>query len=402
VLAVERPVPERVAQPESLPAFTYGGLATRVVMRAGAVDDLAQELDMAGITRAMLVCGPRTARSQLMPRIRERIGDRLVAMFDDVTQHADVAAVEHAAARASGARIDGLLAVGGGSASDSAKAIAIVLAEGGPLARHANLFTPPDRYVQRTLPHPKLPLIVVPTTASAAEVTPGLGIRAADGRKLLFWDPKLAPRTIVLDPLANVEVPAEVMATTGMNAVAHCVEGLYSRVHNPISDALAIAGLRALGAGLPAMVREPSSVEARAQVLTGAHLSGMVIANARVGIHHGVCHGLGSLGGLSHGVANAILLPHAMRFNRAVAYEALVTVAKAMGRDDAHATPDAAIECIVELQHAARVPTRLRDAGLDRSLFPQLVALALGDRGLYFNPRPASGDDVLALLEAAW
>lgn len=401
MLTSERTTPERVAA-GPLPAFVYSGLATRVVLRAGAIDDLAQDLDLAGITRAMLVCGPRTARSHPMRQIRERVGERIVASFDDVAEHSDVAAVERAAERARDARSDGLLAVGGGSASDSAKAIALLLAEGGPLARHANVFTPPDHYVQRPLPHPKLPLVVVPTTASAAEVTPGLGIRAADGRKLLFWDPRLAPHTIVLDPLANVEVPAEIMATTGMNAVAHCVEGLYSRVHNPVSDALAVAGLHHLCAGIPAMVREPSSVAARAQVQMGAYLSGMVIANARVGIHHAICHGLGSLGRLAHGVANAILLPHAMRFNRAVASDALAVVAKAMGCDDARATPDAAIECVIELQRAARVPTRLRDAGLDRSLFPRLVELALGDRGLYFNPRLASADDVGALLEAAW
>ena len=192
------------------------------------------------------------------------------------------------------------------------------------------------------------------------------------------------------------------MATTAMNAVAHCIEGLYSRVRNPISDALALGGLRALCAGMPAMVRDPGSVTARSDVLIGANLSGMVIANARVGVHHGICHGLGSLGGLPHGVANAILLPHAMRFNRDIAAAPLTVAAQAMGCAAADATPAAAIERIVALQRAAQVPTRLRDVGLERTLFPQLVKLALGDRGLYFNPRPATAEDVRDLLEAAW
>ncbi len=385
-----------------VPAFLFQGLPTRTVMRAGAIGDLPRELEFAGITRAMLVCGPRTARSELVRQVRDLVGRTLVVAIDDVAEHSDAAAVERAALRARDARIDGLLAIGGGSASDTAKAIAILLAEGGPLAAHANVFTPPDQYVQRILPHAKLPIVVVPTTASAAEVTPGLGIRDAGGRKLLFWDSKLVPRVIILDPLANLEVPVAVMATSAMNAVAHCIEGLYSRVRNPISDALAMGGLRALIAGMPVMVRDPGSVAARSDVLIGANLSGMVIANARVGVHHGICHGLGSLGGLPHGVANAILLPHAMNFNRDVAAAPLTIAAQAMGCAVADASPGAAIERIVALQRATQVPTRLRDVGLDRALFPQLVQLALGDRGLYFNPRPANAGDVRELLEAAW
>ncbi|MEP7205643.1 MAG: iron-containing alcohol dehydrogenase [Casimicrobiaceae bacterium] len=386
------------------PGFEFRGLPTRVVLRAGAVDDLEAELRAVGIRKAMLVCGRRTAASPLGALVR-RV-QAIAAVVDDVVEHSDCAHVEVVARRAAEAGIDGLVAVGGGSASDTAKAIAIVLAEGAPLARHANVFTPPDHYVQQALAQPKLPIVVVPTTASAAEVTPGLGVRAANGRKLLFWDAKLAPRTILLDPLANVDVPVGVMASTGMNAVAHCIEGLYSRVRNPISDALALGGLRALHQAMPAMVRDPTSVTARADVLAGAHLSGMVIANARVGIHHGICHGLGSLGGLPHGIANAVLLPHAMGFNAAVAGPPLRRAAEAMGvavadLSDAQAV-QRAIDAVVALQRTLGVPTRLRDTGLDRGLFGALADLAMGDRGLYFNPRRATREDVLALLEAAW
>src|SRR6185437_4215878 len=110
-------------------------------------------------------------------------------------------------------RVDALVAVGGGSASDTAKAIAILLAEGGRIEEHASRFEPPDRFFPTPLPNPKLPVISIPTTASAAEVTPGLGIRdPATGAKLLFWDVKLASRVILLDPEANLEVPAALMA----------------------------------------------------------------------------------------------------------------------------------------------------------------------------------------------
>ena len=223
----------------------------------------------------------------------------------------------------------------------------------------------------------------------------------------MFWDVKLAPRLIILDPVANLEVPVALLATTGMNAFAHCIEGLYSKVRNPISEGLALQGIRMLHEALPAMARAPQDAAVRGRALVGAHISGMVIANARVGIHHGICHCLGALGGLSHGVANSVILPHAMRYNLDVAAGQLKLAALAMGLDVRNLNDrDAALLAIaatVDMQHAIGVPRRLRDTGLDRALFPAIAEHALVDRGLYFNPRPTpSADLVLELLELAW
>jgi alcohol dehydrogenase len=302
--------------------------------------------------------------------------------------------------------VDALVAVGGGSASDTAKAIAILLAEGGEIADHASRFEPPDRFMPKPLRNPKLPIIAIPTTASAAEVTAGLGVRDPDtGVKLLFSDVKLAARVIILDPEANLEVPASLMATTGMNALAHCVEGLYSRTRNPISEALALQGARLLARALPAMVGEPDNMHHRAATLVGANLSGMVLVNARVGIHHGICHCLGGLGGLPHGVANAIVLPHAMAFNREAAGPELAKLAEAMGAtvERGKDPAQAAIDAVIRLQQAAGVPRRLRDTRLDRALIPAIAEHVMGDRSLYFNPRrPEAASEVEAILEQAW
>ncbi len=389
-------------------SFEYAGLPTRVVFADGAVDRIADHVDAAGGTRVMLVCGGKTARSRLVARVKAALGARLVETLDSIVEHSGAAIVEDGARRAAAANVDLLLAVGGGSASDTAKAVAIVLAEGAPLERHSTVFVPPDRYIQQVLARPKLPIIAIPTTLSAAEATPGLGIRReSDGKKLLFWDTKLVPRLIILDPVANLEVPASLMATTGMNGFAHCIEGLYSKVRNPISEALALQGIRMLHEALPAMARAPQDAAVRGRALVGAHLSGMVIANARVGIHHGICHCLGAMGGLSHGVANSVFLPHAMRYNIDVAAGQLKLAALAMGLDARKLNDrDAAllaIEATVDMQRAIGVPRRLRDTGLDRALFPAIAEHALVDRGLYFNPRPTpSADLVLELLEQAW
>ena len=249
---------------------------SRIVCRPGAVDALASEVDTIGAHRLMLVCGTRSAASTAAHRVREALGARLVAQWPDIPPHSSVAVVTALAAHAREAGVDGFVTVGGGSASDSAKAAAILLAEGGALRDHANVFTPPDHYVQRLLPSAKLPIIAVPTTLSAAEVTPGLGIRDEHGHKLVFWDPGVVPRLIVLDAASVQDVPASVLTTTGMNALAHCIEGLYSRVRNPVSDGLALQGIGYLRRALPLVAASGSGgvaaddLIARQEALSGA------------------------------------------------------------------------------------------------------------------------------------
>jgi alcohol dehydrogenase class IV len=380
--------------------------AARVVQKPGAVDELGALVEALGCRRVMLICGGSTSRGQLYARAKASLGDRVVATFERVMSHSSTTLVTELTEVGRNARIDGIVAVGGGSSSDTAKGIAILLAEGGRIEDHASSFEPPDKFHPRVLHKPKLPVIAVPTTLSAAEVTPGLGLRDPQGRKLLFWDVKLSSRLIVLDPEATSEVPAAVLATTGMNGLAHCAEGLYSRLRNPIAEALALHGLRLFQRYLPAAVNDPSDVEARAGALTAAHLSGMVISTARVGIHHATCHCLGARGGLSHGVANSIMLPHALAYNLEAATPALLLLAQAMGvplEGSDLEIASAGIDAVRQLQKAIGVPTRLRDTTLDRALLPAIAEDTLRDRGIFFNPkRTETAAPILQLLESAW
>ena len=386
--------------------FQFQSSQSRIVARPGALASLAADAAVIGASRLMLISGTRSSSGAAAQATRAALGRMIVCESIGVPQHSGVATVEAIAQMAREHQVDGFIAVGGGSASDSAKAAAILLAEGGSLADHGNVFYPPDRYVQKVLKAAKLPIIAVPTTLSAAEVTPGLGIRDEHGHKLVFWDMQVVPRLIVLDGRATLDVPASLFATTGMNALAHCIEGIYSRVRNPVSEGLALQGIRYLCDALPRVIDQPGDEAARADALVGACLSGLTISNARVGIHHGICHGLGSLGGLSHGVANSIFLPHAMRFNREVAAGKLALIAQAMGADTRGLLPqaaaDAAIAAVEQLQRRIGVPLTLGGAGLDHALLPRLAAGAMSDRGLFFNPRPPTQAQVQALLEDAF
>lgn len=400
-------LPSAQRAPDILPFgwLDYRNSGTRVLQRPGVIDTLGQEVDGIGCKRVMVICGGNTRRSPVFERVLATLGQRAATVFDEVVEHSSTVMVTRGAQVAREKGVDCLLAVGGGSASDTAKGVAILLGEGGRIEDHATTFVPPDKFFPKPLPAPKLPIIAVVTTASGAECTPGLGIKDEDGRKLLFWDNTLSCRMIVMDPQANLDVPVQVMATTAMNGFAHCVEGLYSRLRNPVSDALALHGIRLFMDALPRMVRNPRDIDARAGVLNAAYLGGSVIANARVGIHHAICHCLGAAGGLPHGVANSIMLPHAMAYNLPVAQKELATMAGAMGVEGGSEAERAAaaIERVRALQRDAGVPTRLRDTGLAREKLPEIAQHALGDRGLHFNPRRTDSiAPVLALLEAAW
>ena len=359
--------------------FVHRSVASKVVLRAGACADLGGELAELGVRRPLVLSGRRTSRSALHRQAIASLKGAHAAFFAEVPQHSSLEALEAVMRLAREHRADGFVAIGGGSASDTAKVAALWMAEGGELEAHASRFTPPAALVAPELRTPKLPIVSIPCTASGAEVTPSAGIRTPDGRKLLFSDVKLASRVILLDPQANVGVPAPVMLATGMNGLAHCIEGLYSKTRTPVSSAIALHGIDLFMEALPRVAREPQSVEHRASLLAAAHLGGLVLLNARTCLHHAICHAVGAVTGAAHGDANSVVLPHAMVFNGVDAGD------------------------VKRLQAELRVPTRLRDIGVARAALGDVAKKVMGERGLYFNPRQVqAAGEIEALLQSAW
>ena len=379
------------------PAFVQRTSATKTVLRAGAVQALRSELDLLGVQRVLLVSSASVRRSDLQPQVLNQLGGLAVLESPSIPAHSSVELVQTLATQALAHGVDGIVAVGGGSCSDTAKAVAILMAEGGRLVDHASRFTPPNQLHVPQLLNPKLPIVTIACTASGAEVTPSLGIRDADGKKLLFTDPQLASRVVLLDPQANVQVPAALMLSTGMNGVAHCLEGLYSKERSPLAELFALDALQRFAQALPQVHEQPQSVPARAQLLYAAHLSGLVLVNARTALHHAVCHAIGSVTGAPHGQANAVLLPHALRFNRTVVAPALERARAVL---PGHTDPIAWVE---QLSAQLGVPQRLRDIGVPRPALARIAQKTLGERGLYFNPRQVlEAGEILDLLEQAY
>jgi alcohol dehydrogenase class IV len=329
------------------------------------------------------------------------LGDRLVAVYDRTAPHVPEDQVAEALALAEEHTADALIALGGGSPIGLAKAIAQALEErrSGAAARAAY---PTDQ--------PLVPVVAIPTTYAGSEMTAIYGVtRVIDGvaRKTTVTDPKVAAKLVIYDPLLTLDLPPGLTASTGINALAHCVEALYSITRHPLSTAAALGGARAIARALQRCYADGQDVEARSEMLMGAHQAGASLANVAMALHHGICHVLGGTAGVPHGVANSIMLPHAMRFNLDATAAEQAQFAETIGiardgRSDAALAEDG-IEHVAALIAQLGLPQRLRDAGVPEAALPQLAELALQSRTVRNNPKPIGAvAELEQVLRAAW
>jgi alcohol dehydrogenase class IV len=226
-------------------------------------------------------------------------------------------------------------------------------------------------------------------------------------RKITRRDGRITPIVALYDPLLTLDLPPELTAASGVNALAHCIEAVYSKTRNPLSTASALRGIELIKKALPVCVKDGQNLTARSELLEGAHLAGLALATVSMGIHHGTGHVLGGTAGVPHGVANCIVLPHAMRFNADTVPEQLADVAEALGvprngRSDyemAIAAADLAREFIGQLD----MPQQLREAGVEKALLPRLAQNVLLSKAVLNNPKPVNSESqALTFLEGMW
>ncbi|MBI3001410.1 MAG: iron-containing alcohol dehydrogenase [Deltaproteobacteria bacterium] len=376
----------------------------RIVFGHEKVKTAGAEAARFGASRALVVVSPSVVKTPLMEKIRGALGGRCAGVFDRVQPHSPTEVIEKAASQARAARADILISVGGGSAIDTAKGIAVLLAEGGPLPRFGVRFTPPDRKEVPSLPAPKLPHIAIPTTLSGGEYSYSAGITEG-GKKFILADPKIAPRTVILDPEATQTLPAPLLAASGMNALAHCVEAIYSTHTQALTQAYCLAGVSRLSEFLPRAVASTRDLEALGQVQIGACLAGMGVYSAWTGIHHAIVHVIGGRFRIPHASIHALVLPYAMRWNLDATLDAHAKIARAIKIDAPSEEERArkAPEAVLELNRKMGLPLRLRELGVPRDGLSLLAEDALGDYSVYTNPKPIrSASQVLEVLEMAW
>jgi maleylacetate reductase len=267
---------------------------------------------------------------------------------------------------AAAAEADGLLAVGGGSAIDLAKAVS---AETG------------------------LPVVSVPTTYSGAEWTDFFGVRDPD-RRMRGGGSAAQPAGIVYEPRLTLDLPREQSGGTALNALAHCAEALYAAGRNDEGDRAALEGARLIGEALPTVLEDGHDLQARTTLLEGAQHAGAALASAGLALGHAMAQALGGRFGIPHGAANALCLPPALRFNEPVAAAEIARFGEALGADD----PATRTEELARLSGIER----LRDLGVPEEGLGEAAEATVVRAGARANPRPATAEEVLGLLRAVW
>jgi alcohol dehydrogenase class IV len=385
----------------------FGYWPGRIVFGVGAVGKLADVLAHVGGSRALVICGSTVTRTGMLSKVKAGLGDKLAAVFPEVTSHTPIEMVRRGLDAFHKVGADALVTVGGGSAIDAGKAIALMLATGTNLARYAVRFAPGGDMEREALPSRSVPHVAVPTTAgSASDVRPTAACRdPASARKLLFWDDVLTPAASILDPEMAVHAAPALTAATGMTAMARAIESLYSGRRHPISTGLALHAVRLLSRALPRSVAAPDDLEARAACLMASAMSGMAAINAMVSVVHAVGHIVGGKFALQHGISHAILLAPGMRLLLPVIGSDQALLLDALG-GRCGGTPDRAGAQAADMMSAfvggLPLPRRLRDVGVAETALPEIAHLTMSDYMMANLPRPLSEHEVLALLRSVW
>jgi maleylacetate reductase len=366
-------------------SWIHTGYAQRIVFGLDAVDRASEIVRDAGGRRIMLVTTAGRRQSDAGERIVGILGRSLVAIFDGVRSHVPTGTVQNALREAGEAGIDAVVSFGGGSCADLAKAVCFFTEQRAGI--------PGASYLDK----PAIAHVAIPTAYSGAELTPFFGMTdEVAGRKSGAGGPTIAPLAAIYDPVLTLSTPARVSAETGMNALAHGVECAYSRARTPEAEAIALAAVRRVAAALPAVVDDPSDLAARTAMLEAAVLGGRCLQNASMGVHHGLAQLIGGRTGIPHGLANAILLAHALRYNA----EVVVVEARRIG--EALGDPDDPAGAVDRLRQRVGLPGRLSEVGVTSEDIEVVVRLASGNANIANNPRPVSGDDARAILESAY
>ena len=382
---------------------------TRVVAGRGLLEGIGFEFMKEGAERVFLVTDQVIRGTGLIEKVEAGVTDgglELAGIFDDCPQDSATDVVERCAEAAKEAGADSFLAVGGGSVMDTAKAATVLFTHGGSVHDYEGLYVLPRANDGMGAPLPLAPLACVPTTAgTGSEVSMAAVVKDHEAKvKLELADLPMFPRLAILDPESTRTLPPQVAAATGMDAMTHAIEGYVTLESSPWNDAESLQALRLMRDNLErAVTNGPEDDEARGNMLVAASLAITVY----LGSTHAMSHPCGAHYGVPHGVANAINLPHVIRFNAgggsdiADRYRDVNDLLGIEVGGSDEAIGDALASHVSDLVGRLGLPTRLSEVGVPEDGIPVLVEGAMGDGTTLLNPREPSDEDYEQLFRAA-
>ena len=387
--------------------YRYNPLHQDIICSESAIDELPNTVDGLGARRAMITCGPTILQAcNVVPRVQEALGARYVGTYSGVLPHSPVESVVAGVEMAKELQPEVFISVGGGSTHDTTKVMATLLAEGGDIHDYEIIFEPPDRITVPPTPSPKVPILSVPTTMGCAEFSRGGGGITDHqlGRKLILAGEGVTHRTVVLDGQALATTPLRILVSTAIGQLRIAVETVYSTGHNPIGDGMALHAIRLLFDNL--LRCEDGDIDTLLNTKTACAMASLGSFGG-LGLNTATCHHVGGLYGVPHGEANAILLPHTMRYNLDASASRQRLIAEAIGVADGGMTDEeaglAAADAVDGLCRELGLPRRLSDVDVPEDGLEYIAAATLHDRSLSTNPKPVTdAGPIMDVLRAAY
>ena len=374
---------------------------TKIISGIGSTAEIIKELNDLHAKKVLLITDPGLVQAGVAQQVVEMLKQAAVEVeiFDAVEPDPSIQVATKAAEMAKNVKANVLIALGGGSAIDTAKSAALLVTNGGYLKDYAGV----NKVVK-----PILPLIAVPTTAgTGSEVTIFAVMSDPEKQeKFTISSALIAPAVAVLDPLLTLKLPPSVTAFTGMDALTHAIEAFTSSIAQPATDALALSAIKLILKHLPVAVGRGDNIMARDGMLQASLLAGIAFNNAFLGLAHAIASPLGGHFHVPHGLANAVMLPYVMEYNLPTAVRRYAEIGRALGLQAVGDTPRAVAEktvaAITQLARDINIPEKLSNIGAKEELLHLVARDALKSIQLKFNVRNASEKEILALLQKAY
>ena len=372
--------------------IAYFKSAKKLITGNGAVSALKSELSRLEVKNPAVITDKGVSESGGLSLVTSQLTTEEYVIFDDIPPEPEVSVIEHYAAELRGKNVDGIIAVGGGSAMDSAKVLAVSMSHTGSISA---------LFGENNVNARDVPLIAIPTTAGTGSEVTNIAILTdpADQLKKGIVSEFLLPDVAIVAAEMTVSCPPTVTAASGIDALVHALEAYLSVNASPITDALALKAIAMIYPALPKAYLDGNDLAARESMATGSLLAGLAFGNAGVGAVHALAYPLGGRFQLSHGMSNAVMLPHVMKENAAVSQERFVDIAKAMklstqGHTDSEIT-EQVLHAIEKICRDVEIPASLSHFDIPEDAIPTMaIEASKVTRLLRNNPRQFTVDEI--------